>query len=145
MSKRRFPKPRKWVPKNPEKYKGDVTNIISRSSWETKFLNWADNNPNVIAYSSEELCIPYYSPIDDKQHRYFPDFLLRMKTKDGEKTFLVEIKPYSQCIKPTTRNKKRYLAEAQTYIVNQQKWEAARNWCKIKGIEFIVLTEKDLF
>ena len=50
---------RKWEPKNPDKYAGDVNNIISRSGWETKFFNWCDNNPSVIAWNSEEVVVPY--------------------------------------------------------------------------------------
>lgn len=141
-----FPKPKKWFPKNPEKYVGDVNNIISRSSWETKFLNWCDANPGVLKYASEELVIPYISPVDGKQHRYFVDFMIMVKTRSGEiKKYAVEIKPESQTLPPKkTRNKARYINESATYAINQAKWESASKFCHKSGIDFVVLTEKHL-
>lgn len=139
------PTPRKWYPKNPEKYMGDIKNIVARSSWEIKTLNWLDSNQNVLYYSSEEIAIPYFSPVDNRMHRYFPDFLARMKTKDGTiKTYLIEVKPSKERFLPTTKNKKQFLLEMCTYTVNQAKWAAAEAFCKIKNICFIVIDEYDL-
>lgn len=140
------PKPRKWVPKNPHKYAGDPKNIVSRSSWETAFMNMCDTTDQVLMWNSEGLVIPYYNKLDDKMHRYFVDFLVKMRIKDGsEKIFAIEIKPYKETIPPVpTRNKKRLLLETTTYITNQAKWEAARAFCTKKGIEFIVMTEREL-
>jgi hypothetical protein len=139
------PKPRLWIPKNPKKYVGDSKNIVSRSSWETKTMNWLDENVNVLNWNSEEIIIPYYSPVDMKMHRYFPDFLAQMKLRDGTlKTYLIEVKPNKERTPPTTRVKKQYLIEMQTYLVNQAKWAAADEFCKSKGIEFIVIDEFDL-
>ena len=140
-----FPKPKKWLPKNKEKYVGDIDNIISRSSWETKFLVWCDSNPNVIRYASEEVVVPYISPVDGKQHRYFVDFLVMVKTRTGDiRKYAVEIKPEAQTMPPKTRNKKRLLTETATYAVNQAKWKAADLYFTSKGVAFIVLTEKHL-
>jgi hypothetical protein len=36
------------------------------------------------------------------------------------------------------------LYEQLTYIQNMAKWEAAKKWCKKRGFEFTVLTEKEL-
>jgi hypothetical protein len=147
MRKTRFPKPRKWIPKNPEKYVGDITNIISRSSWETKFLNWADNNPAIISYSSEETVIPYISMADMKPHRYYPDFKIKVKDAQGNiKTYIVEIKPNSQRNPPIYKGKKtqKYINECSTFMVNQSKWKAAESFCKERGLGFIVLDEYDL-
>lgn len=137
----------KFTPKNPEKYVGDVTNIIYRSSWELKFIKWCDSNPAVIKYASEELVIPYLSPVDQKIHRYFVDFVIMVKTRSGDiKKYAVEIKPEAQTIPPKQRKQtKKYLTEMSTYMVNQAKWKAADEFCKTKGLEFIVLTEKHLF
>lgn len=142
----KFPKPRKWIPKNPDKYIGDVNNIITRSSWETKFLVWLDSNPSVIRWNSEEMVVPYFNPLDSKMHRYFVDFVATMKLKSGiEKTYAIEIKPLVQCLPPKpNKNRQRLLLETSTYIINQEKWKAARKYCSDKGIEFLVLTEKDL-
>lgn len=133
-------------PKNPNKYKGDSKNVIYRSSWELRVMKWLDENPSVLWWSSEELVIRYRSPIDQKIHRYFPDFVTRLKQKSGgEVTMVIEIKPYKQTIKPVQKRKtKRFLQEAATYAVNQEKWRAADLFCKEHGWQFKVLTEKDI-
>ena len=64
----------KFKPSYPGKYKGDPTNIIYRSLWERKFMVWCDRNINVEEWGSEEIIIPYISPVDGRVHRYFPDF-----------------------------------------------------------------------
>ena len=132
--------------KNPQKYKGDPTNIVYRSSWELKVLKYLDENPSVIWFASEEIAIPYVSPIDNKKHRYFPDFIVHVKQKDGtKKTFMWEIKPHKQTIMPEQKRKtKRFIQESATYAINQEKWRAADLFCKQNGWEFMVLTEKDL-
>ena len=68
-------------PRNPEKYIGDCGNIVYRSSWELKFMQWCDRNENIMEYGSEEFWIPYVSPVDNRVHRYFPDFIAKMKQK----------------------------------------------------------------
>lgn len=144
----KYPKPKKWYPLHPEKYLGDVSNIITRSSWEVKFLNWCDSNSSVISYSSEETIVPYRSPVDQKVHRYYLDAKIKVKTADGIlKTYLVEIKPFVQTLPPQKpkRQSKGYLKECATFMVNQSKWEAAEIWAKDRGWEFIILTEKQLF
>ena len=88
--------------KNPDKYAGNPTNVCFRSSWELKFMNWVDANPSVVKWSSEETIIPYVCPTDNRAHRYFVDFKIQIKGKDGLKTWLVEIKPASQLVPPKT-------------------------------------------
>ena len=134
-------------PQNPQKYKGDATQIVYRSSWELKFLLYLDKHPDVIEYSSEEIIIPYLSPVDGKYHRYFPDFFVKMKTKDNKvKNVLIEIKPQAQTIEPVKKNKinRTYINEVFTWGVNQAKWEAAKEYCKKRNWDFMILTEKDL-
>lgn len=133
--------------KNPEKYAGNPTNVYFRSSWELKFFNWADNNPSVVKWSSEEIVVSYVCPTDGKAHRYFPDNKIQIRGKDGNlQTYLVEIKPESQTIppKPRERNNKRFLIEAGTYLKNRAKWQAAERYAKDRGWKFIILTEKHL-
>ena len=133
---------RKYKPLFPEKYIGDPTNIIMRSSWETKFAIWCDKNPQIVKWSSEETIIPYLSPVDGKTHRYFVDF--KIQTARGV-TYLVEIKPKSQVLPPTgSKRTKRYLTEASTFLVNQAKWHYAKEYAKRRNWEFIVLTEDEL-
>jgi hypothetical protein len=138
----------RFHPQNPEKYKGDVQNIIYRSSWELKFMQWCDRNPNVIEYASEELCIPYLSPIDGRVHRYFPDFIMKVKEQSGEiKKYIIEIKPKRQTVPPVQTSKKRtktFINEVKTYVVNEAKWKAAEEWCKDHLLEFKVITEDQL-
>ena len=133
-------------PKNPKKYNGDSTNIIYRSTWEVRVMKWLDNHPNVIWWNSEELIIRYRSPVDNKMHRYFPDFIAKMKQKDGSvMTYVIEVKPEAQTKMPVQKKKtKRFLQEAATYAVNQEKWRAADIFCQEHGWKFLVLTEKDL-
>lgn len=143
---RRFPTPKKWKPKlNPKKYEGDITNIIVRSSWETYFLNWCDYDDKIISYSSEEIVIPYLSEIDNKIHRYFPDAKIKVRTNNGVKIYIIEIKPYNQTIPSKAKRKDRFLNEMKVYTVNKNKWAAAEKWCKQRGYEFKILTERDLF
>jgi hypothetical protein len=133
-------------PKNPKKYNGDSTNIIYRSTWELRVMKWLDNHPNVIWWNSEELPIPYRSPVDNKMHRYFPDFIAKMKQKDGSvMTYVIEVKPEAQTKMPVQKKKtKRFLQEAATYAINQEKWRAADIFCQEHGWKFLILTEKDL-
>jgi hypothetical protein len=135
-----------FTPKHRSKYKGDSENVVYRSSWELRVMKWLDENPSVIWWASEELIIRYKSPIDQKMHRYFPDFIVRLKQKNGtESTVVIEIKPQKQTVKPVQKRKtKRYLQEAATYAVNQEKWRAADLFCKEHGWQFKVLTEKDI-
>jgi hypothetical protein len=137
----------RFNPTNTYKYKGDVKNIIYRSSWELKFMIYCDNNKNILEWGSEELFIPYISPVDGKKHRYFPDFYIKVKTKtDSTKKYLVEVKPQYQTQEPKLKTKitKQYVSEVITYSVNQAKWKAAEEFCKDQLWEFIVLTEKEL-
>jgi len=110
-------------------------------------MDWLDKNPNIISWASEELIIPYKSPVDGRWHRYFPDFLVKMRTKDGKlKTLLLEVKPkkQSQPPEPQKRITKRYITEVTTYGVNSAKWRAAQEYCLDRGWEFQVITEDHL-
>lgn len=136
-----------FKPRNPHKYRGDVNNIIYRSSWELRAFHWADLNPSVVEWASEEIVIPYICETDNRPHRYFIDMYLKIKDKDGNiKTFLVEIKPSSQTQPPKFPGKqtKRYIEEVQTFVKNQSKWRAAKKFAQKNGAEFVILTEKEL-
>jgi hypothetical protein len=134
------------LPQNPQKYAGDANNIIWRSTWEKRVMEWLDRSDNVVYWASEELVIKYYSPVDNKIHRYFPDFTVKIKKKDGTvMTHVLEVKPEYQTKQPVMKRKtKRFLEEQVTYIVNQSKWKAATEFCKDRGWVFQILTEKDL-
>ena len=137
----------KYSPSYPRKYKGDPTNIVYRSLWERKFMVYCDLNENILEWGSEEIVIPYRSPVDGRVHRYFPDFYIKVKESTGRiKKMIIEIKPKRQCSPPSKPKKqtKGYLREAYEYAKNQAKWEAASEWCKDRGYIFKVFTEKEL-
>ena len=127
--------------KNPDKYRGDHTNVVYRSLWEKHAFKWCDENSGVIEWSSEETIIPYLYEVDKKYHRYFVDLMI--KTKDG-KTWLIEIKPDKETKIPTgQRRTKRYINESLTYVKNMNKWEAAQEYAKDRGWHFAIWTEKN--
>lgn len=133
----------KYKPINPEKYLGDVNEIVYRSSWERACFKWADKNSNVVQWASEEVVIKYFYEVDQKFHRYFVDLVLIMK--DGTK-LLIEIKPEKETQPPKTpsRKTKRYIQEGMTFVKNQNKWQAARKWAKVNGYQFQIWTETTL-
>lgn len=140
----------KYQPINPKKYRGDPSNIIFRSLWERRIMVEFDKNPNVIEWGSEEVIVPYRSPIDGKMHRYFPDFVVKMIDKAGKITIkMIEVKPAAQTIAPAPHNGKRrpsakYLTEVARYGINSAKWKAAREFCADRNWEFVIITEKEL-
>jgi hypothetical protein len=134
-------------PKNPKKYVGDSNNIVYRSSWECRVMNWFDQNDDIMSWASEELIVPYKSPIDNRFHRYFPDFIVKVKTRDGTvKTLMIEVKPKKQTVPPEPKKRvtKQYVTEVTTYGVNQAKWKAAHEYCLDRGWEFKIMTEEHL-
>ena len=138
----------KFTPQNPKKYMGDSANIIYRSMWERRCMKYFDNNPGVIQWSSEEIAIPYYDTLTKRVRRYFPDFLIKVKTAEGQlKTHLIEVKPSKDLRPPVSiQGKKRstVLYEAKTYQMNRDKFASARKWCNDRNIIFDIWTEKHL-
>lgn len=137
----------RYTPKHPEKYRGNVRDIIYRSSWELKAFIFCDTNPRVVEWSSEEVVVPYRSPLDKEYHRYYVDLYAAVKKSDGTiQKYLFEIKPLKETVepKPQQRKTKRYLNEVQKWLVNSAKWTAARAYAKKKGLIFSILTEKEL-
>ena len=138
----------KFKPANPNKYKGDVTKIVYRSLWELKVMRVFDANPNFVMWMSEELAIPYYSPIDNKIHNYYPDFLVKMINQKKEiEIIMIEVKPFKQTKEPKIPKKRtrRFIIECATFKINDAKWKAARQYCTEKGWKFTLMTEKDIF
>ena len=137
----------KFSPKNPTKYLGDPTNIIYRSLWERRVMVHLDENPGVVKWSSEEVVIPYLSPVDNRWHRYFPDFYVQTKNKQGMlESRILEVKPKSQAVAPKAKKRvtKQYIQEVMTYGINEAKWKAATEYCKDRDWKFMVITEDDL-
>jgi len=127
--------------KKPAKYIGDASNVTYRSSWERSAFVWAERNPDVVKWSSEELVIPYICGTDKRVHRYFTDMLIQWK--DGSVT-VVEIKPKKETFAPVAKkgkSKKRLVEEGLTYIKNISKWEFAKEFCTKRGWTFEVWHE----
>ena len=141
-------------------YKGKYQTILSRKSirvipitsfivpyGSVEFMIYCDNNQNILEWGSEEVIVPYRSPIDNRYHRYFPDFYIKVKESNGMiKKMIIEIKPFKQCIEPKVQKRKTkgYIYEVVEYAKNQAKWNAAKEWCLDHGYEFKVLTENEL-
>ena len=137
----------KYKVRCPYKYKGDPTKVIYRSLWELKFMRYCDSNINILEWGSEEMYVWYRSPVDNRPHRYFPDFYIKTKESSGKiKKYIIEVKPKRQTKPPAKpkRQTKGYLREAFEYAKNQAKWKAANEWCIDRGFEFKVLTENEL-
>lgn len=137
-----------YKPINMDKFDGKYL-PCARSEWERQFMQWLDINPSIVKWDSEPIAIQYFDPVRRKQRRYYPDFLIQVRDKEGkEKIFLTEIKPYKEVKPPrVSKNKsmKSVVHEAATYTTNIAKWKAADDFCKKHNWEFKILTEKELF
>jgi Trans-aconitate methyltransferase len=135
----------RYFPTNPKKYRGNPNQIIYRSLWERKVMVYCDKNDAIIEWGSEEVIVPYLSPMDGKIHRYFPDFYMKVRQADGStKKFIIEVKPKSQCKQPVKNPKRRttkWFNEVKTFAINQAKWKYAKEFCEDKGMEFKIFTE----
>ena len=138
-----------YKPSYPKKYKGDQRNIIYRSLWERKFMNYCDLNENILEWASEEFFIPYHDPTTNRVRRYFPDFFIKYKDKDGNiRRSVIEVKPMRETLEPKAtkgKSRKTLINESVTYVKNQAKWKAAREFCLDNGVEFKIITEDELY
>jgi len=136
-----------YSPINKNKYMGS-SNPVYRSALERDFFLFFDQNPNVTAWASEGIVVPYYNDVDHKVHNYYVDLIAAIKQKDGTvQKYLIELKPHSQTLPPVQSNKKKkstVLYEHLMHHKNQCKWKAASDYAAKKGMKFIVLTEKYL-
>jgi len=148
--------PGKWysgqyIPQNPDKYSGDVSDIIYRSKWEYNFCYYCDNENKIKKWACENIKIPY-SVMTNGRHsikNYIPDFWIKIEKSDGEsEELIIEIKPQKELEEPiepkkhTVKSLENYEYSLKTYIKNLNKWDAAEKYCKKRGISFCVLTEK---
>lgn len=132
----------KYTLRNPDKYIGTRTPTY-RSSWEFAFMRFCDEHPNVAQWASEAIRIPYRNPLTGKHTIYVPDFFIAYADKTGkQRVELIEVKPANQTLREKVGNSRSNQA---SYIINQAKWEAARAWCKQKGIFFRIVNEGDIF
>lgn len=136
-----------YIAKNVNKYKGDPSKIIFRSSWEYKFATWLDINDNVIEWATEPFSIKYFYKADTKIHRYYPDFYFSMNVNGEIKKYIVEVKPSKDLRWPdkpkriTEKTERNYYYQISQYTKNYDKWETIKQWCKANGFTFYFLTE----
>lgn len=157
-----------FTPTNSEKYRGDSSKIIFRSSWELRFMNWVDLHPNISKWSSEPVAIKYNNPCaklvngqyTSAVHNYYVDFFITVTKENTIQSWLIEIKPGMQV--PTTEqmmrlskmitegnktDKKinRYNHELKTLLVNRAKFLAAKKFAEDRGCKFAICDENFLF
>ena len=134
--------------KNKEKYLG-TTDPRYLSSWELFVFKKFDMNPNVLAWSSEGVKIPYFSTVDNKQRLYLVDLYVKYRDRNGViHEELIEIKPAVQCkppVKTKGKRKKTYLEECATFQRNTDKWKSCSIYAKKRGWTFRIITEKEIF
>lgn len=141
MKPRKLPPKQRFIPKNREKYKGNLKLLISKSSWEHQFMIFLDRHPNVLEWKYESYYIDYFNPIENKIRKYVPDFWFKYIDSNGEiKECIVEIKPY----KKISLRKRATRIEKAEFIVNESKFKAADKYCKERNIEYKILTEKEI-
>lgn len=132
----------KFIPKHPEKYVGDADKIFFRSLWETKVMQWMDTRSSITKWGSEEISIPYVSPLDGKVHRYFPDFFIEYVNTEGKVIReILEVKPLHESDSKYAKSDR----SKNALKVNESKWRAATRYCEERGMSFRVLTEKSIF
>ena len=126
---------------NPAKYVGNKQPTY-RSSWEYVFMQFCDQNPNVLQWASEAVRINYKNPLTGKNTIYVPDFLITYGDATGKQhAELVEVKPK----KETTLEGAKNIRDQASVILNLAKWEAARAWCRAHGMTFRIVTEDMIF
>lgn len=145
----------KFIPRNPEKYIGDIYNIIYRSSWEGRFCQYCDQNLNILKWSSEPVEIKFWNPIDKNEHSYFPDYYIKVQKIDGTtEDWIIEIKPSAQYQlekKPvlsgrlTEKRIRSHNDQMQVWIINRAKFDAATRFAKHNGYRFGAIDENFIF
>ena len=130
-----------FIPKNPDKYVGTYP-IMSRSSWEMKCMLMFDEHPNIIAWASESIKIPYQNPFTGKHTVYIPDFIVKYKDANGSViTEIIEVKPAKEKFFEMAKSAKSKAA----VTLNSYKWAAAQQFAVNKGWKFRVMTEYNIF
>ena len=132
----------RFIPRNPDKYVGDKEKIFARSTWEVSVMKFFDSRHDVIRWGSEEVIIPYLSPADNRVHRYFPDFFVEYRDKEGKIIKeIVEVKPLHESDEKFAKSDR----SKDALMVNEAKWKAASLFCETRGMVFRVITEKSIF
>lgn len=93
-----------------------------RSSYESRYARMLEDDDDVVSYEHEPFRIPYL--LDGSMHNYIPDFfVVRLRGKRQ----LIEVKP------------KMFVGG-----VNAMKFQAARQWCQLNGVDYCIITEDEI-
>jgi len=138
---------------HPEKYLGDPTRVVYRSSWELAFHKFCDSSSHVNKWSTENISIPYQITNDIGQvenHLYYPDYYIEM-IKEGDKFFceklVIELKPKKELTIPAKPKKQtlkmleNYEYSLRTFKKNLHKWAFAKSWCERRHLKFLIITD----
>ena len=130
-----------FTPKNPNKLVSNKQ-IIYRSSWENKVMQFLDAHPNIIQWGSECFKIPYKNPFTGKQTVYIPDFFVVYADKHGnKKAEVIEVKPLKETMMESAKSKR----DKAFVLLNMAKWQAAAMFCHKHGFNFRILNETEIF
>ena len=154
-----------YIPKNKDKVLKLNTQggVYYRSSWEKKIMTWLDYKKEIVMWGAECLSIPYQMTHFDggdvkiKNHTYYSDFYYEMKTPNGLRQVVVEVKPmkeYKMVLDLTAgkmevpgkglKKLKNFEYDLKMAYKNKNKWETMIRWCDKKGYDFIIITEMHL-
>lgn len=137
----------KYYLSHPEKNLKHAKFILFKSKLEAMFIKFLDNSPDVVKwdYENPTNTIPYFDPVQQRQRRYFIDFVMWVKQGPVLQEIWVEIKSSGETQPPKKgRNTIAYNESLRTYATNLAKWRMAAKICQAKGKVFKVITEKDL-
>lgn len=147
-----------FTPKNKDKVikLNNQQGLFYRSSLEHKLMVYLDNYDSVIKWNTEIIKIPYVKNAWNNEtkkmvlsdHIYYPDFYYEMLKSDGTISRIVaEVKPQKSLIapvlkpNPTAKQLRAFEYSIKEYSKNMDKWKHCIEWCKIKGFEFIIITD----
>jgi hypothetical protein len=130
-----------YAVRNKEKYVGKGEPRY-RSGWENVFMQFCDNNDNVLQWASEPVRIPYRHPLTGKMTMYVPDFIVTYRGPNNTvQAELIEIKPKAQSlVEEKMKDRDRAIV-----AINHCKWDAATKWARANGLQFRVITEDQIY
>ena len=153
-----------YVPTNKDKVLklNNYGGLFYRSSLEKKMMIFLDNSKDIKTWTAESVVVPYFSDefkngeLVQIQRRYYPDFYYEMETSNGLRRVISEVKPKSEYddaimvesgsfkVPEGTSLKKLQSLEYRFKMAqkNLNKWQTIQEFCKLKGYEFIIITDE---
>lgn len=118
----------KYYLSHPEKNLKGSKYIVFKSKLEAMFIKFLDTSPDVMKWDYENPMntIQYYDPVQQKQRRYFIDFVMWVRSGTCIREIWVEIKSSGETVPPKKgRNTIVYNESLRTYATNLAKWKTA--------------------